>query len=83
MSLVQVAEGHYRFDLRGRMCPYPKMMTETLLKKDRTIRTLEVLTDCPSAIDDLPRAVLKVGYETTSTTLLKDGEWKMVLQKKE
>jgi TusA-related sulfurtransferase len=81
MSLVLVSEGHYRLDLRGMMCPYPKMMTETLLKKDRTVETLELLTDCPSAIDDVPRTVLKIGYETTSTTMIKDGEWKMVIQR--
>jgi tRNA 2-thiouridine synthesizing protein A len=81
MSLVRVNEGHYRLDLRGMMCPYPKMMTEALLKKDRTVETLELLTDCPSAIDDVPKTVLKIGYETISTTMIKDGEWKMVIQK--
>jgi TusA-related sulfurtransferase len=44
------------------MCPYPKMITEALLKKDRTVETFELLTDCPSAIDDVSRPVLKVGY---------------------
>jgi TusA-related sulfurtransferase len=50
------------------------------LAKSESGTTLDVLVDCPSAIDEIPGILSKEGYKV-QTTQIKDGEWAIRAEK--
>jgi TusA-related sulfurtransferase len=81
MSIYRLEGDAYRLDTRGWMCPYPKYMVSKLLSQLKGVKSVEVLVDCPSAVDDVPAVALKDGFKTVSVDLLRDGEWRILLKK--
>ena len=70
---------HYVVDIRNTMCPYPKYVVPQVLEQLRRSEegtTLDILVDCPSAIDEIPAILNREGYRT-ETSQIKDGEWRI------
>ncbi len=63
------------------MCPYPKYLMDKLLRETKEANVIEVLVDCPSAVEDVPITASRHGYEKVSTSRIKDGEWLIVLKR--
>ncbi len=70
---------HYKVDIRNMMCPYPKYVMPKILEKlgaseKRTV--IDILVDCPSAIDEIPPIISKKGYKN-EITQISNGEWRI------
>lgn len=57
---------NYRLDLQGEPCPYPAVRTLEVLPELKKGEILEVISDCPQSINNIPIDVKNHGY-----TLLK------------
>lgn len=80
LDAIQVADRHYQVDMRGWVCPYPKYAVEGLVRKlDRG--RLDLLVDCPSATEDVPKVVKAMGAAVTEINQIGGGEWRIVIAK--
>lgn len=53
----------YRLDLQGEPCPYPALQTlETMIELKKG-EILEVISDCPQSINNIPVDAKNHGYE--------------------
>lgn len=55
-------EPNYRLDLQGEPCPYPAMRTLEVLPMLKNGEILEVLSDCPQSINNIPLDAKNHGY---------------------
>ncbi|WP_343286672.1 sulfurtransferase-like selenium metabolism protein YedF [Helicobacter sp. 11S02596-1] len=53
----------YRLDLLGEPCPYPAIITLQTLPKLGDGEILEVLSDCPQSINNIPIDAQNHGYK--------------------
>lgn len=53
----------YRLDLQGEPCPYPAVRTLEVLPVLKSGEILEVLSDCPQSINNIPIDAKNHGYE--------------------
>ena len=53
----------YRLDLRGEPCPYPALKTLEVLPTLKKGEILEVISDCPQSINNIPVDAKNHGYE--------------------
>lgn len=69
-------------DARGRVCPYPLVLTKKAIEKLSSGQILKVVTDAPaSAEDSIPRFAEKQGYEFESVKLEDKGYWELYIKK--
>lgn len=69
-------------DVRGRVCPYPLVLTKKHLEKMASGGILKILCDAPaSAEDSIPRYAEKHGYEFESVKLEDKGYWELYIKK--
>ncbi len=54
---------NYRLDLQGEPCPYPAIRTLEVLPELKRGEILEVLSDCPQSINNIPVDAKNHGYE--------------------
>lgn len=54
---------NYRLDLQGEPCPYPAVRTLEVLPELKKGEILEVLSDCPQSINNIPIDATNHGYE--------------------
>ncbi|MCH5336120.1 MAG: sulfurtransferase-like selenium metabolism protein YedF [Campylobacter sp.] len=54
---------NYRLDLQGEPCPYPAVRTLEVLPELKKGEILEVLSDCPQSINNIPVDAQNHGYE--------------------
>lgn len=54
---------NYRLDLQGEPCPYPAIRTLEVLPELKKGEILEVLSDCPQSINNIPVDAKNHGYE--------------------
>lgn len=54
---------NYRLDLQGEPCPYPAIKTLEVLPELKNGEILEVLSDCPQSINNIPIDAKNHGYE--------------------
>ncbi|WP_343286590.1 sulfurtransferase-like selenium metabolism protein YedF [Helicobacter sp. 12S02634-8] len=54
---------NYCLDLQGEPCPYPAIVTLQTLPKLKKGEILEVLSDCPQSINNIPIDAKNHGYE--------------------
>ena len=54
---------HFRLDLHGEPCPYPAVRTLEVLPELKSGEILEVLSDCPQSINNIPIDAKNHGYE--------------------
>lgn len=53
----------FSLDLQGEPCPYPAIATLEALKQLKKSEILEVISDCPQSINNIPIDVKNHGYE--------------------
>ena len=53
----------YRLDLQGEPCPYPALKTLEVLPTLKKGEILEVISDCPQSINNIPVDAKNHGYE--------------------
>ena len=54
---------NFRLDLQGEPCPYPAIRTLEVLPELQKGDILEVLSDCPQRINNIPIDAKNHGYE--------------------
>lgn len=54
---------NYRLDLQGEPCPYPAVRTLEVLPELKSGEILEVISDCPQSINNIPVDAKSHGYE--------------------
>ncbi len=81
IKTVKLNDRHYQVDMRGWMCPYPKYAVETLIKKLEAQNQMDMLVDCPSAIEDVPKLAKERGCKVPEIIKIGGGEWKIVIIK--
>ncbi len=80
LKAVKVGEGHFEVDMRGWICPHPKYAVEPLVKKLESGNRLDLLVDCPPAVDDVPNVARAVGCTVSKVEKIGDGEWKISIK---
>jgi tRNA 2-thiouridine synthesizing protein A len=58
-----VTSSEATLDLRGLKCPLPALFARRVLERAKPATTLEVLTDDPMAIVDVPHMCRQEGFE--------------------
>lgn len=74
---------HYMVDIRNTICPYPKYVMPRILEKLKESEKdtiMDILVDCPSAIDEIPPIINNEGYEN-EITQISNGEWRIRVEK--
>lgn len=79
IKTIKVGDSHYQVDMRGWMCPYPKYAVEPLIQKLEDNSRMDMLVDCPSATQDVPRVVKAMGSKVTEVSQIGTGEWRIVI----
>jgi len=69
-------------DVTGKLCPWPVMLTMKELSKMVPGEILEVLTDNPPSVVNIPEAVKDEGHEVLGTEPTDPGVYKIVVKKK-
>lgn len=54
---------NFSLDLQGEPCPYPAIRTLEVLPELKSGEVLEVLSDCPQSINNIPIDAKSHGYE--------------------
>ncbi len=62
INLKKIEEKHYELDVRGLVCPFPQVMVSRALEDLTEEDILEVITDNPPSVRDIPPALEKKGY---------------------
>lgn len=52
----------FRLDMRGEPCPYPAVATLEALPRLAKGQILEVISDCPQSINNIPQDARNHGY---------------------
>lgn len=53
----------YRLDMKGEPCPYPAVATLEAMPQLKPGEILEVISDCPQSINNIPLDAENHGYE--------------------
>jgi len=54
---------NYRIDMQGEPCPYPAISTLEAMKELKNGEILEVISDCPQSINNIPIDAKNHGYK--------------------
>lgn len=54
---------NYTLDIQGESCPYPAIRTLEALEEMQSGEILEVISDCPQSINNIPTDIKNHGYE--------------------
>lgn len=69
-------------DLCGEACPYPPIYTLEELRDMRSGEVLEVITDHPPSVTNVPQAVLKEGHEVLGEPVRNGAEFHLFFRVK-
>jgi TusA-related sulfurtransferase len=78
---IKVADGHFEVDMRGWVCPFPKYAVTGLVEKLPARGRLDLLVDCPSAPEDVPKVVAGLGCAVARVEAIAPGEWRIRIRK--
>jgi tRNA 2-thiouridine synthesizing protein A len=78
--LQKVGERRYLLDVRGQVCPYPELLTLRAVKSLSSGDILEVVTDNPPSVRDVPLTLKERGYKVDEPTSLERGGWKLTVK---
>ncbi len=54
---------NYKLDMQGEPCPYPAVNTLEAMKELKKGEILEIISDCPQSINNIPADAKNHGYE--------------------
>ena len=69
--MKEVIVPDYSLDMRGEPCTYPAIATFEALHKIKKGEILEVISDCPQSINNIPHDAKNYGY--TVLEIIQDG----------
>jgi TusA-related sulfurtransferase len=78
---IKVGANHFQVDMRGWVCPFPKYAVTGLVEKLPAQGRLDLLVDCPSAPEDVPKVVAGMGNTVSAVVQLAPGEWRIAIWK--
>ena len=78
-SAKKIGDGQFEVDMRGWVCPFPKYAVEGLVAKLPPQSRLDLLVDCPSAPDDVPKVANAAGCQVTGVDQIANGDWRISL----
>ena len=78
-----MSESRVRLDLRGEVCPYPLQETKKAVKKMRAGTEVEVMVDCPPAVENLSKWAINEGHKVLGSSKLGTAEWSVVRRSSE
>ena len=70
-------------DLRGEVCPYTFVKSKLIIEEINPGEILEVIVDYAPALKNVPKSMEMEGHEVLDVEQIKDGEWKILLKKKQ
>ncbi len=56
----------YRLDMQGEPCPYPAVKTLEAMENLKEGEILEIISDCPQSIKNIPQDAKNHGYKVLS-----------------
>jgi TusA-related sulfurtransferase len=56
----------YRIDMQGEPCPYPAVKTLEAMQELKKGEILEIISDCPQSIHNIPQDAKNHGYKVLS-----------------
>ncbi|MEZ0248235.1 MAG: sulfurtransferase TusA family protein [Thermoproteus sp.] len=68
-------------DLRGYVCPYPQLAALKALRSMEVGEELEVVTDNPPSVENVPAIARREGQEVVSVRQTGEGLWRIVIRK--
>lgn len=71
----------FTLDVRGKICPWPVLLTNEKLKLMQTGDLLEVIVDYPPAEENVVRAVKENGHEILKT-VEEENQFRIVIRKR-
>jgi TusA-related sulfurtransferase len=77
---IKVSDNHFEVDMRGWVCPFPKYAVTGLLQKLPAHGQLDLLVDCPSAPEDVPKVAGAMGCLGITTETIAPGEWRIAIR---
>ncbi len=77
LKLKELEKSRYELDVRGNTCPFPQVFTDLALKKIGNA-VLEVITDNPPSVRDVPIMLEKKGYKVE--TKKENGHWRLIIK---
>lgn len=57
---------NYRLDMQGEPCPYPAVKTLEVMESMQEGEILEIISDCPQSINNIPQDAKNHGYKVLS-----------------
>lgn len=66
--------------MRGKVCPYPELLTLRAVQSLSAGDTLQVITDNPPTVRDVPITIEKRGYKVEEPISLEKGGWKLIIK---
>lgn len=69
-------------DLRGYVCPYPQLATLKALRSMEPGEELEVVTDNPPSVQNVPAIAKREGHEVVGVYQIGEGLWKIVIKRR-
>lgn len=60
---IQLPNPDFRLDMLGEPCPYPAMATLEAMAEMNPGEVLEIVSDCPQSINNIPLDARNHGYE--------------------
>ncbi len=69
-------------DLRGYVCPYPQLATLRALRSMEPGEELEVMTDNPPSVQNVPAIAKREGHEVVGVYQIGEGLWKIVIRRR-
>lgn len=77
LKLKDLGNNRYELDVRGKTCPFPQVFTNLALEKVKS-SVLEVITDNPPSVRDVPLGLEKKGYKVE--TKKENNHWRLVVK---
>jgi tRNA 2-thiouridine synthesizing protein A len=68
-------------DLRGYVCPYPQLATLKALRSMGPGEVLEVLTDNPPSVQNVPAIARREGHEVLGVEQAGENLWRIVIRR--
>lgn len=80
IDIQSIGKGRYSLDVRGKVCPYPELLTLRALQNLPPESILEIILDNPPSVKDIPITLEKRGCKKPEIVRVDKGTWKIIVQ---
>jgi tRNA 2-thiouridine synthesizing protein A len=78
--LKKIGEERFLLDVRGQVCPYPELLTIRAVKSLKQGDILDIVTDNPPSVRDVPLTLRGKGYNVEEPASLDGGGWRLTVK---